>query len=123
MPIVSGIRSKESIATKDWLLPLGEADLFSLVLIAPFAWMQWSTLRRSAEFQFPYPLFLGLLLLSMLVFLGATPIFRRLKAGRSLLAYPFSLLLRVGLLSVLAMDWAFLIKKHIPLFLGRISGS
>lgn len=123
-PIVSGLRSRESTATKDWLVPLGAATLFSMMLIAPFAWMEWSNnpLTQTGESQFPYPLFLALLLLPILVFLGTTPILRTLITGKSLMAYPFSLLLRVGFLSVLAMDWAFLIKKHIPMFLGRVSG-
>ena len=122
-PIMSGLRSRESTATKDWLLPLGAATLFSIILVAPFAWMQWSNnpLIQYGEFQFPYPLFLVLLLPPMLVFLGVIPIVRDFMAGKSVLAYSFSLLMRIGLLSVLVISWVFLIKRHIPMFLG-VSG-
>jgi hypothetical protein len=119
-PTVSGLRSSESTAMKDWIGPLGGAALFSTVLIAPFAWMEWSNNPpiQVGESLFPYPLFLGLVLLPMLVFLGAIPIVRALKAGRSVIANPFSMLVRSIFLVVLAINWVFLIKKHMPLFLG-----
>jgi hypothetical protein len=123
-PIVSGLRSNESTAMKGLLMPLVGAALFSVTLIAPFAWMEWSNnpLIRAGESLFPYPLFLVLLLAPMLVFLGAVPIVRRLKACEFAFAHPILLLLRVGFLSLLAMGWVFLITKHMPFFLGSVPG-
>lgn len=124
MPVVSGLRSSGLPAIIDWLIPVGGAALCSLFLIAPFAWMEWSNnpLIQAGKFQFPYPLFLALLLQPMLVFLGATPIFRSLRSGESVIAHPISLLLRVGFLAVMAISWVFLIKRHMHCFLGVVPG-
>lgn len=123
-PIVSGLRNRESMSMKDWLMPFGGAILFGLLLIAPFAFMEyWNNQRiQSGEFQFPFLLFFGLWLSPVIFFLGATPIVRALRTGESVLAHPVSLTLRVVFLSILAILWLNLIRDQMPCFLGGVPG-
>jgi hypothetical protein len=123
-PIVSGLRTGESRSVKQWLIPLGAAVLFGLLLTAPLAWMEWwnNPVIRSGEYPFPFVLFLGLWLAPTIFFLGATPIVRGLRAGQSVLAHPMRLLLRVGLLAFLALGWVALVRDQMPCFLGGVPG-
>jgi hypothetical protein len=57
-----------------------------------------------------------------LLFLGATPIVRRLRAGEPILTHPLSLLLRVGFLALLAIGWVNLLRDQMPCFLGGVPG-
>jgi len=118
--IVSGLRASQSTSMKDWLIPLGTATLFGLLLIAPFALMEWSNSPRiqSGAFKFPVTLFFGLWLLPTIFFLAATPIVRGLRAGEAILAHPVALLLRVGLLAFVALGWVNLLRDQMPCFLG-----
>lgn len=123
-PIVSGLRVGEHWSIKHWLIPLGAAVLFGLLLIAPFAFMEyWNNPRiQSGEFPFPFVLFYGLWLAPTVFFLAATPIVRRLRAGESILAHPIPLLLRVALLAFLALGWVSLLRDQMPCFLGGVPG-
>lgn len=122
-PIVNGLCAGEITSTKDWLAPLGEGILFGLLLIAPFALMEYwnNTIVQSGEFQFPFLLFFTLWLPPTVVFLGATPIVRDLCAGESILAHPVSLLLRGAFLAFLVMVWVTILRNQMPCFLGSVS--
>jgi len=119
-PIVSGLRISQSTSMKHWLIPLSTATLFGLLLIAPFAFMEWSNNPRiqSGEFKFPIVLFFGLWLMPTIFFLAATPLVRGIRAGEAILAHPVSLLLRVGLLAFVALGWLNLLRDQMPCFLG-----
>jgi hypothetical protein len=123
-PIVSGLRSGESMSRKQWFATLGGAVLFGLLLIAPFAFMErWNNpVIRSGKFPFPYTLFFGLWLMPTVFFLGATPIVRRWRAGESILAHPVALLLRVAFLAIVAIGWVNLVLDQMPCFLGGVPG-
>jgi hypothetical protein len=123
-PIVSGLRTGEPRSMKDWLIPFGAAILFGLLLIAPFACMEyWNNPRiQSGEFRFPVVLFFGLWLMPTICFLAATPIVRGLRAGESMLAHPIALLLRVGFLGFVAIGWVNLVRDQMPCFLGGVPG-
>ena len=118
--IVSGLRAGEQLSIKHCLIPLGAAVLFGLLLIAPFAFMEyWNNPRiQSGEFQFPFVLFYGLWLAPTVFFLAAIPIVRKLRAGEAILAHPVSLLLRVIFLAFLAIGWLNLLRDQMPCFLG-----
>jgi hypothetical protein len=124
MPIVSGLHSGEQISVKDFFFPLAAAVIFGLLLIAPFALMEyWNNPRiQSGEFRFPFLLFLGLWLSPVLFFLGATPIARSLRGGESVLAHPVWLTLRVVFLAILAILWVNLIRDQMSCFLGGVPG-
>jgi hypothetical protein len=123
-PIVNGLRAGEHLSIKHCLIPLGAAVLFGLLLIAPFAFMEyWNNPRiQSGEFRFPVMLFYGLWLAPTIFFLTATPIVRSLRAGESILAQPLALLLRVALLGFLAIGWVNLLRDQMPCFLGGVPG-
>ncbi|MDX2042601.1 MAG: hypothetical protein SF097_15375 [Acidobacteriota bacterium] len=118
--IVSGLRASQSTSMKHWLIPLSTATLFGLLLIAPFAFMEyWNNPGiRSGEFAFPFVLFFGLWLSPALFFLAATPIVRRLRAGEAILAHPIPLLLRVAFLAFLVLGWVSLLRDQMPCFRG-----
>jgi hypothetical protein len=118
--IVSGLRAGEPRLMKHWLILFGAAALFGLLLIAPFAFMQyWNNPGiRSGESPFPFVLFFGLWLMPVVFFLAATPIVRGLRAGEAILAHPLALLLRVGFLAFVALGWVNLLRDQIPCFLG-----
>ncbi len=122
--IVSGLRASQSMSIKHWLIPLGAAALFGLLLIAPFAFMKWSNNPRiqSGEFKFPVTLFFGMWLMPTIFFLTATPIVRRLSAGEAILAHPIALLLRVVVLAFLAIGWLNLLRDQMPCFRGGVPG-
>ena len=118
--IVSGLRAGEPRLIKHWLIPFGAAVLFGLLLIAPFAFMQYQNNPgiRSGEFQFPVVLFFGLWLMPTMFFLATTPIVRGLRAGEPILAHPLALLLRVVFLAFLTIGWVNLLRDQMPCFLG-----
>jgi hypothetical protein len=122
--IVSGLRTGKTMGTKRLLTTFGAAVLFGLLLIAPFAWMEWSNNPgiQSGEFKFPFVLFFGLWLMPVVFFLGATPIVRSLRAGEAILAHPIALLLRVALLAFVALGWVNLVRDQMPCFFGGVPG-
>jgi hypothetical protein len=111
----------EICATATAVRALATAALFGLLLIAPLAWMEWSNNPRiqSGEFKFPFTLFFGLRLMPTIIFLTATPIVRRQRAGESMLVHPVALLLRVAFM---AFGWMFLVRVQMPCFLGGVPG-
>jgi hypothetical protein len=123
-PIVAGLRNGENISMKGWLFPFAAAVMFGLVLIAPFAFMEYwnNPVIQSGEFEFPYMLFHALWLPPTIFFLVATPIVRSLRAGESILERPVMLIVRVLFLLFLAAIWAHLVRDQMPCFLGGVPG-
>lgn len=123
-PIVSGLRDGENISMKDRLFPLAAAVFFGLLLIAPFAFMEYwnNPVIRSGEIRFPFLLFFALWLPPTIFFLGATPIVRKVSAGQSILERPLVLLLRVLFLLFFALIWVRMILNEMPCFLGGVPG-
>lgn len=123
-PIVAGLRSGENTSMKDWLFPLGAAVLFGLLLISPFAFMEYwnNPVIQSGEFPFPFMLFSALWLPPTIFFLIMTPIVRNLRAGESILERPVVLILRVLVLLFMATIWVHLIIDQMPCFLGGVPG-
>jgi hypothetical protein len=124
IPLVSGLRAGEPVVMKHLLLPFGAAALFGLLLITPFAYMEyWNNPRiQSGEFRFPFMLFYALWLSPTVFFLAAIPIVRRLRAGESILSHPIPLLLRVAFLALLTLGWVGLLRDQMPCFLGGVPG-
>lgn len=123
-PVMSGLRAGSTMPLRQLMIPIGAAASFGLLLVAPFAWMEWSNNPgiQSGEFTFPAVLFFGLWLGPVVFFLGATPIVRAVRAGEGILANPIALLLRVALLSLLAIGWVSLVQDQMPCFLGGVPG-
>lgn len=107
-----------------WLKNIGIAVLFGLLLISPFAFMEYwnNPVIQSVEVPFPFMLFFGLWLTPVIFFLGATPIVRIVWAGESVLAHPISLVLRIIFLAFLAILWLNLLRDQMPCFLGGVPG-
>ena len=93
------------------------AALISSVLIAPFVLLE---LRYGSHnySSFPYPLFVMLWLLPMGFVMTIAPIVRSLRTGRSALAHPVTLALRVICLAVFAVLWIGVVQDQMPCFLG-----
>lgn len=123
-PIVSGLRDGENISAKDRALTFGAAALFGLVLIAPFAFMEYwnNPVIHNGELPFPFLLFFALWIPPTIFFLGAAPIVRAVRAGESVLAHPISLVLRVLFLLFFALIWVRMILNEMPCFLGGVPG-
>lgn len=121
-PVVSGLRHGENMSIKDFLFPLGGAGLFGLLMIAPFAFMEYwnNPVIYNGQLPFPYLLFFALWIPPTLFFLIATPIVRQVRAGESVLAHPVSLLLRGLFLLYLAIFWVRWILGEMPCLLGGV---
>jgi hypothetical protein len=124
VPIVSGLRAGEVLLVKHWLRPMTAAILFGLLLVAPFALMEWWNNPRiqSGEFRFPISLFVSLWMMPTVFFLVATPLVRGLRSGEAILAHPVAWLLRVVILAFLATGWVILLRDQMPCFLGGVPG-
>jgi hypothetical protein len=106
--------------TRRILTTFGAAALFSLILGAPFAFLEIhnNAAVGSSSLHFPFALFVVLWLLPTAFFLIVAPIVRSLRAGEKVLAHPVALLFRVALLILLATAWGGLINDQMPCFLG-----
>ncbi|HKQ78774.1 MAG TPA: hypothetical protein VJ810_34065 [Blastocatellia bacterium] len=99
---------------------IGAAALISLILVVPFAILE---LLSNAEtslnlINFPILVFGLLWLLATVFFIIVGAILRTVRAGDSLLASPFTLLLRLVFLTVVAWLWGSLFIDQLPCFLG-----
>ena len=123
-PIVSGLRNGENMSIKDWLFPLAAAVFFGLLLIAPFAFMEYwnNPVIQSGEYPFPFMLFSALWLPPTMFFLVVTPIVRSVRAGESILKRPVVLIVRVLFLLFLTTIWLHLVTDQMPCFLGGVPG-
>lgn len=91
--------------------------IISFLLIIPFMILEVVN-RRSFNEGFPIPLFVMMWLLPMLFLLIGMPVVRNIRAGESISANPFILLIRVIFLIVIAAFWASLLTDQMPCFLG-----
>jgi hypothetical protein len=99
---------------------LGAAALISLILVAPFAYLE---LRNSAETSrnlshFPIQLFGLLWFLATVFIITVASIVRTVRAGDSLLAHPVTLFFRLVFLALVAWLWGGLFIDQPPCFLG-----
>ena len=124
IPIMGGLRTGQRMSKQQWFATLGTAVLFGVLLVAPFAVMEyWNNSRiRSGEFEFPLALFYGLWLAPTASFLIAAPIVRSVRAGEAILTHPFALVLRVGVLTLVTIGWVGLLRDQMACFLGGVPG-
>jgi hypothetical protein len=98
---------------------IGIAALISLIIVAPFAFLEWYNAENSRNFiNFPIPLFGLLWLLATVFFILVASIARTVRAGDGLLAHPVTLLFRVVFLVIVAWLWGGLFIDQLPCFLG-----
>ena len=107
-----------------WIPTFGAAALFGLLAIAPFAFMEvWNNpVIRSGEFGFPFKLFLALWTLPVMLYLGAAPIVRGLRAGQGVLTHPIAFTLRGAFVALVSTIWLLLLWDQMPCFLGGVPG-
>jgi hypothetical protein len=103
--------------TKRIVITFGAAALISLILLAPFAFLQ---LRYGSHnySRFPIELFGALWLLGAVFLITVAPIVGAARAGDSLLAHPVTLLFRLVFLALIALMWGGIVNDQIPCFLG-----
>ena len=91
--------------------------IFSFLLVLPFMILEVVN-RRNFNEGFPIPLFIIMWLLPVLFILTGMPILRNVRAGNSILANPFILLIRVVFLILIVWFWGTLLIDQMPCFLG-----
>jgi hypothetical protein len=91
--------------------------IISFLLIIPLMVMEVVN-RRNFHEGFPIPLFVIMWLLPLLFILTATPIVRNRRAGKSIIANPVILVIRVVFLAFLAWTWFGILMDQMPCFLG-----
>jgi hypothetical protein len=109
---------------RSWFTTFGAAALFGLLVVGPFAFMEyWNNPRiQSGEFEFPFGLFLGLWTLPMLLFLAAAPMVRGLRAGERVSKQPIAFGLRAAFLVLGSAMFLFLLWDQMSCFLGGVPG-
>jgi hypothetical protein len=90
--------------------------IISSGLVLPFMILELVNRRQFHE-AFPVPLFGLMWLLPVAFIVILTPILRNLRAGNAL-ARPASLLLRAGVLVLIAWLWSGLLLDQMPCFMG-----
>lgn len=99
---------------------IGAAALISLILVAPFAFLElrYNTETSRNLIHFPIPVFGVLWLLATVFIIIVASIVRTVRAGDSLLAHPATLLFRLVFLALVAWLWGGLFIDQLPCFLG-----
>jgi hypothetical protein len=99
---------------------IGVAALISLILVAPFAFLElrYNTETARNLIHFPFPVFGLLWLLATVFIIIVASIVRTVRAGDSLLAHPVALLFRLVFLVLVAWLWGGLFIDQLPCFLG-----
>ena len=92
-------------------------SIISSILVLPFMILEFVN-RQAFHEDFPIPLFAIMWLLPLSFILILMPIVRNLRAQERITANPFSLLLGVVFLILLAWLWVGLIHDQMPCFLG-----
>ena len=108
---------KEMDLMKNLLASLKSPALVSFLLVLPFMLLEWVN-RRNLNEGFPFPLFGILWLLPLGFLLILTPIVRKVRAGKNLMAKPISLLFGLAALIFIALIWGSLVMDQLPCFLG-----
>lgn len=103
---------------KRFITTCGGAALVSLLLVLPFAFLDFkynSGARRAADVLMLF----GLLWFLPTVFFSiAGPLVQTMRAGQSLLATPVKLCVSAAFLVLLAFLWGGLLADQLPCFLG-----
>jgi hypothetical protein len=99
---------------------IGVAALISLVLVAPFAFLElrYNTGTSRNLINFPIPLFGLLWFLATVFIIVVISIVRTVRAGDGILAHPVTLLFRLVFLALVAWMWGGLFIDQLPCFLG-----
>jgi hypothetical protein len=97
--------------------------LVSTLLVLPFLVLELSlsTDNRApaAKYALDMAVLFGVLWLLPLAFMaGLLPIVRGLRAGQAVMQHPGRLLVRVGLLALVACVWSAILVDQLPCFLG-----
>ncbi|MBN1139696.1 MAG: GNAT family N-acetyltransferase [Anaerolineae bacterium] len=96
---------------------LGAPALIGLLLVLPFAALEWIN-RRPFNEGFPVMLFAILWLLAAIFILILAPLVRAVRAGKRIWADPIGLLLKVVCLVLIAWVWVAILVDQMPCFLG-----
>ena len=93
------------------------AAIISFIIVLPFALLEvtFTTVRNVRAFTMLFG-FLWLLPMASIVIL--MPIMQNIRAGNSVVAKPFNLLLRVAFSALIIMIWLSLVIDQLPCFLG-----
>src|SRR5262245_42785174 len=99
---------------------IGAAALISLILVAPFAYLElrYNTETSRNLIHFPIPVFGLLWFLATVFIVLVASIVRTVRADDSLLAHPVTLLFRLVFLALVACLWGGLFIDQLPCFLG-----
>ena len=99
---------------------IGVAALISLILVAPFAFLElrYNTETSHNLTHFPISVFGLLWFLATVFFIIVASIVRTVRAGDGLLAHPVTLLFRLVFLALVAWSWGSLLIDQLPCFLG-----
>jgi hypothetical protein len=96
--------------------PISAVTISSL-LVVPFMLLELVN-RGTYQEGFPLPLFGTLWLLPMAFIAILAPVVSSVRAGESLLANPFGLVVRAALLVLVASLWVAILMDQAPFFLG-----
>lgn len=98
---------------------LASAALISLILVLPFAILEFRFNTVNPRNALDHVVLFGLLwLLPMAFVIILTPIVRTVRAGNGFIPNPFSLLFRGAFLALIAMMWGGILIDQLPCFLG-----
>jgi hypothetical protein len=107
----------EGNAMKNMFITLRSPAILSFILVFPFLIMELANRQNSME-AFPLPLFVMLWLLPMVFIVILMPVLQNVRMGNSLMAHPVQLLIRVGILVLIAVFWTGILMDQISCFLG-----
>ena len=105
--------------TKNIATNLKSAALLSFLLVLPFAILESLNNTIATQNAPGLIVLFGLLWLLPVAFIVIlVPLVRTVRAGETFLTNPINLLLRVALLTLIAMMWGDLLIDQIPCFMG-----
>jgi len=107
----------EGNAMKNMFITLRSPAILSFILVFPFLIMELANRQNSME-AFPLPLFVMLWLLPMVFIVILMPVLRNVRMGNSLMAHRVQLLIRVGILVLIAVFWTGILMDQMSCFLG-----
>lgn len=98
---------------------LKSAALISFIIVLPFALLESLNNTITKQNAPDLIVLFGLLwLLPMAFAVILMPVVRAVRAGNSVTANPFNLLLRVAFLALIALMWGGLLADQLPCFMG-----
>ena len=98
---------------------LRSAAIISFILVLPLAILEALNNPITSQNALGITLLFGIMVLLPMAFIVILlPIMRTVRVGNSLLTNPFTLLLRVAFLVLIATVWAWALIDQLPCFLG-----